>query len=262
MITGFDDRGIDLALLTFWAFLIFFAGLIFYLHRENKREGYPLVESSGDRRRGRVSIIGWPAPPPSKTYHLASGESVLVAGGRPDTRAIAATPMAKFPGAPLIPTGNPLVDGVGPAAYAERADVPDRLFSGEPRILPLRILTDFHVAEQDPDPRGMTLVAGDREVVGTIADVWVDRAEYVIRYLEAEIPGAGSPRRVMIPMGFCSFQPSRRRVVVDALYGKHFADVPALANPDRIPLLEEDKVMGYFGGGLLYAAPGRQEPII
>ncbi len=62
MITGFDDRGIDLALLTFWAFLIFFAALIFYLHRENKREGYPLVEGSGDRRRRRVSIIGWPAP--------------------------------------------------------------------------------------------------------------------------------------------------------------------------------------------------------
>ncbi len=262
MITGFDDRGIDLALLTFWAFLIFFAALIFYLHRENKREGYPLVEGSGDRRRRRVSIIGWPAPPPTKTYHLASGEAVAVAGGRPDTRAIAATPMAKFPGAPLIPTGNPLADGVGPAAYAERADVPDRLYSGEPRILPLRIMTEFHVAEQDPDPRGMKLLAGDREVVGSITDVWIDRAEYVIRYLEADITNAGAPRRVMIPMGFCRFEPSRRRVIVDAIFAEHFPGVPALANPDRITLLEEDKIMGYFGGGLLYAAPSRAEPII
>lgn len=261
MITGFDDRGIDLALLSFWAFLIFFAGLIFYLHRENKREGYPLIASSGDRKR-RVSIIGWPTPPPAKTYHLASGETVTVAGGRPDTRAIAATPMAKFPGAPLVPTGNPIADGVGPAAYAERADVPDRLFSGEPRILPLRALPAFHVAERDPDPRGMALFAGDREAVGTIVDVWVDRAEYVIRYLEAEIPGAGSPRRVMIPMGFARFEPRRRRVIVDALYAKHFPGVPALAHPDRITLLEEDKVMGYFGGGLLYAAPRRAEPIV
>ena len=28
-------------------------------------------------------------------------------------------------GSPYIPTGNPLVDAVGPASYADRADVPD-----------------------------------------------------------------------------------------------------------------------------------------
>lgn len=260
MITGIEERGLDLAMLCLWAFTIFFIGLVFYLQRESKREGYPLVEAAGDRPR-RASIIGWPAPPPPKTYHLNGGETVIV-DGRPDLRPVAAKPMAKFPGAPLIPTGNPLVDGVGPAAYAERADVPDKLFSGEPRILPLRAATAFHIADRDPDPRGMSVIAGDRETVGTIVDVWIDRAEYVIRYLEAEVTVAGISRRVMIPMGFATVAARRRRVEVSAIFAAHFASVPALRNPDLITLLEEDKIMGYFGGGTLYASPSRAEPLI
>lgn len=260
MITGIEERGLDLAMLCLWAFTIFFIGLIFYLQRESKREGYPLVEAAGDRPR-RVSIIGWPAPPAPKTYHLNGGETVTV-DGRPDLRPVAAKPMAKFPGAPLIPTGNPMVDGVGPAAYAERADVPDKLFSGEPRILPLRTATAFHIADRDPDPRGMSVIAGDRETVGTIVDVWIDRAEYVIRYLEAEVTVAGVQRRVMIPMGFATVAARRRRVEISAIFAAHFADIPALRNPDLITLLEEDRIMGYFGGGTLYASPSRAEPLI
>ena len=38
-ITGY----IDVAQMVLYAFWIFFAGLIYYLHREDKREGYPLV---------------------------------------------------------------------------------------------------------------------------------------------------------------------------------------------------------------------------
>ncbi len=261
MITGLEDRGIDLALLCLWAFVIFFAGLVFYLHRESKREGYPMLDAAGDRTR-RASVIGWPAPPSPKTYRVAGGAPVVVACGRPDLRPIAAKPMAKFPGAPFVPTGNPLVDGVGPAAYAERADVPDRIHAGGARILPLREADTFHIADGDPDPRGMKVVAGDGEVVGTVVDAWIDRAEYVLRYLEAEIPGAGAPRRVMIPMGFARVNGRRGRVEVAAIFGKHFADVPALRDPNRITLLEEDRIMGYFGGGKLYASPERSEPLI
>ena len=38
---------------------------------------------------------------------------------------IKATPIGPWPGAPLEPDGDPMVDGVGPAAYAERLDIPD-----------------------------------------------------------------------------------------------------------------------------------------
>ncbi|MBU6437489.1 MAG: photosynthetic reaction center subunit H, partial [Betaproteobacteria bacterium] len=42
MQTGAITGYIDVAQLVLYAFWVFFAGLIYYLHRENKREGYPL----------------------------------------------------------------------------------------------------------------------------------------------------------------------------------------------------------------------------
>ena len=41
-----------------------------------------------------------------------------------------AVPVDGYNGSPLVPTGNPMVDGVGPAAWADRADVPDLTFHG------------------------------------------------------------------------------------------------------------------------------------
>ena len=49
---------------------------------------------------------------------------------------------------------------------------------------------------------------------------------------------------------------------VMSIYGKHFADVPQTASKTQITLLEEEKIMAYFGGGGLYAMPGRAEPIL
>ncbi|TNY03226.1 photosynthetic reaction center subunit H, partial [Escherichia coli] len=72
MQTGAITGYIDVAQLVLYAFWIFFAGLIVYLHRENKREGYPL---ESDRSRS-ISVQGWPAVPEAKTYRLANGETV------------------------------------------------------------------------------------------------------------------------------------------------------------------------------------------
>jgi photosynthetic reaction center H subunit len=52
---------LDLAQLVLYAFWAFFFGLVFYLRREDKREGYPLL---GDRPGERVE--GFPAVPPPK----------------------------------------------------------------------------------------------------------------------------------------------------------------------------------------------------
>ena len=62
MPTGAITGYIDVAQLVLWAFWIFFAGLIWYLHRENKREGYPLEKPDGTTKEG------WPAMAPQKTY--------------------------------------------------------------------------------------------------------------------------------------------------------------------------------------------------
>lgn len=49
---------IDFAQITVYLFWFFFAGLILYLRREDKREGYPL-----DSDRRGVVVEGWPAVP-------------------------------------------------------------------------------------------------------------------------------------------------------------------------------------------------------
>ena len=51
--TGAITGYIDVAQLVLYAFWVFFAGLIYYLHRENKREGYPLLtDKAGERKEG------------------------------------------------------------------------------------------------------------------------------------------------------------------------------------------------------------------
>jgi photosynthetic reaction center H subunit len=54
-------RYIDGAQIALYAFWIFFAGLIIYLRREDKREGYPLESPQGPRE-------GWPPMPEQKTF--------------------------------------------------------------------------------------------------------------------------------------------------------------------------------------------------
>ena len=47
---------------------------------------------------------------------------------------------------------------------------------------------------------------------------------------------------------------------MSSILADQFADVPGIKSPDQITLLEEDKVCAYYGGGTLYATPGRAEP--
>ncbi len=250
----------DITLAATIAFTVLFILLVLWLHRESKREGYPLAKDTQDRYN-RFEIVGFPAPPPTKTYRTTGGD-VAVAGGRPDTRPLALKALEPWPGAPLEPTGNPLADGVGPAAYAERADVPDTMFNGGLRIVPLRVAADFHVESRDPNPVGMDLVGVDGKSAGRIVDVWIDRAEYVARYYEAEVALAGGgSRRILVPTGFTRVD-ARGKVIVKALQSGHFAGVPGTKNPDVVTRLEEDRIVGYFGGGTLYGTPDRADPLL
>jgi photosynthetic reaction center H subunit len=254
MSTGAITGSIDVAQVVLYGFWIFFAGLIWYLHRENKREGYPLVSEG---RGGRAVIQGFPAMPPPKTYRLADGTTRQAPAAAPAEQPLNAEATHGYPGSPLVPTGNPLLAGVGPGAWADRPDRPDRTVDGTPRLVPLRLLPDFGVARQDPDPRGMAVLGADREVGGTVVDLWVDHAEYLFRYLEVEVPGG---RHVLLPINFARI--GDRRVEVASLLGHQIAGVPGLRQADQVTMLEEEKVMAYYGAGTLYATPDRAEPFL
>ena len=261
----FND--VDVAQVVLYIFFIFFAGLILYLRREDKREGYPLESE----RSEYVTVQGFPGIPAPKTFLLANGATQTAPRRELDDRPLRAIPVAPWPGAPLEPTGNPMIDGVGPASYALRANVPDTTYEGHARIVPLRVARTHTIETRDPDPRGMDVVGADGLVAGTVSDAWVDRAEGLIRYLEVDLPAVTSetpdsthpvPRRVLLPINFARINGGSREIRVKSIMSKQFADVPRLANPDQVTLREEDRICAYYGGGHLYAMPSRQEPVL
>jgi len=285
MPTGALTGYLDVAQVVLYAFWIFFAGLIFYLRREDRREGYPLEPHPGDRTvRTDAEFI--PLIPSPKTFLLPHGGTAT--SGRKDAMELRAEAVAPWPGAPLEPTGDPMRAEVGPGAYALREEVPERTAEGQPMIVPMRVASEFSVETRDPDPRGMEVVDANRVVAGTVSDIWVDRAEPQVRYFEVELAGsaptpapsgtgtegegteeAATPppatqqaTKVLLPIGFARINRGWRRVEVNAIFARHFADVPRLANPDQVTKREEDRIMAYYAAGHRYAEASRTEPLL
>jgi photosynthetic reaction center H subunit len=281
MPTGAFTSYLDVAQMVLYAFWIFFAGLIIYIRREDKREGYPLESDRTAASSGRVKVVGFPPLPKPKTFVMPHGHGVRTAPREEAPEKVDGTPISPWLGAPLEPNGDPMLAGVGPGACPERPDELDLTHEGEPKIVPLRVATDFSIADKDPDPRGMTVIGADGEVGGTVKDVWVDRGEPQIRYLEVALPAVNpqpeapaaksegetaegetpkaAPKRkaaqqtVLLPINFTRFNKKRRQVKVSAILARHFADVPKLAKKDRVTLREEDRIVAYYGGGTLFA---------
>jgi photosynthetic reaction center H subunit len=249
--TGAITTHIDVAQLVLYAFWIFFAGLIYYLVRENHREGYPM-----DTDRGVTT--GWPIPAP-KTYLLPNGHEVQVPNDRVSPQTLNATPTHRWAGSPIDPTGNPLLAGVGPGSWSDREDEPDLDYLGKPKILPLRSLPDYGVDAKDFDPRGAEVLGADGEVAGFVSDMWLDTSDVLFRYLQVSLAGSG--RQVLLPINFTRIKRDQP-VRVQALYAYQFADVPGQKSPDHVTVLEEEKICAYFGAGTLYADPQRAEPLV
>lgn len=248
---------LDITELVFLAFVLFFIALIFYLRREDRREGYPLE----DEMTGRIDTPGGPLSRASpKLFKLPFGQGIYIPEhAERDRRTIPAKPAFGGAGAPYVPTGDPLLDGLGPAAWANRQPVPDVDLHGRPRIVPLRLDSHIAIAARDPNPVGMTVLGADGLVAGKVSEVWIDRSEQIIRYLEILTPGGVS---VLAPMTMALVKKSKGVIVIDALNAADFAAAPPLASPDQITRYEEERIVAYFGGGYLYATPERQEPLL
>ena len=245
---------IDVAQVTLYVFWIFFAGLIFWIRREDRREGYPLISEPGNT----VKNPGFIYIPPPKYFNLADGTTVVAPDdARADNRTHNMVKLEPWPGAPVVPVGDPMLAGVGPGSYAQRSDKPDMMHN-QVKIVPLRVATGFFIEDCEHDPRGMDVVGADGRSGGKVTDAWVDRMEVLIRYLEVDT-GA---RRVLLPINFSKIDGARNVVNVEAIMGSQFAAVPATASPDQVTLLEEDKICAYYGAGTLYADASRSEPLL
>ena len=245
---------VDLASVAIWGFWIFFALLIYYLQTENMREGYPLEKDEG----GAAPNQG-PFPLPSaKTFKLPHGRGeVTVPDMQPEDRELALERTSLAAGSPFEPTGNPMLDGVGPASWAPRRDLPELDGKGHPKIVPMASLDTFSVSA-GKDPRGLTVQGGDDSVIGTISDMWIDEPEQMVRYLEIELNAENGGGKRLVPIQMAKIRWDR--VKVRALFGGQFADIPQTKSATQITLLEEDKISGYVAGGTLYASELRQAP--
>ncbi|MEX0310360.1 MAG: photosynthetic reaction center subunit H [Tateyamaria sp.] len=245
----------DLASLTLWLFYFFFFALVVWIQRENMREGYPLEDDEGNKS-SNPSLFPLPE---DKTFDLPHGRgSVTVPSGQPPEREdIPMKRVGMGNGYPLEPTGDPMLDGVGPASWAPRRDVPELDGHGHPKIIPMSANDAFRFAT-GRDPRGLPLMSGDGEVVGKVVDMWIDEPEQMVRYLEYTRDAKWGTGNRLVPLTLARIKSDR--VVVRTLYGKHFATVPQHASSTQVTMLEEEKISGYYGGGVLYADSARQEP--
>lgn len=238
----------DLATLALTLFFLFFVLLIYYLQTENMREGYPLETEDGTPAANQGPF---PLPAP-KTFRLPHGRGeVTLPNGAREARELAMARTSVSGGYPHAPTGDPMVDGVGPASWAPRRDVPELDGHGHNKIVPMAQAGGFMVSA-GRDPRGMPVMAGDLAVAGTVSDLWIDAPEQLVRYIEVTL--AGGAKR-LIPMPMAKIESDRVRV--NALTSDLFAGIPATKSPTEVTLLEEDKISGYVAGGLLYAATKR-----
>lgn len=275
METGSITQYVDVAQVVLYVFWIFFVLLVLYLNKESRREGFPLRFHENDR--------GAPSTehkvPSPKVYELLNGESVeLPSGKNDDHRELNATPLGPWPGAPLVPNGDAMIDGLGAAAWAERSDTPDLTSDGEPRLVPLSLLPEdeFYVAKKSPDPRGMDVRACDGEIVGTVTDIIVDRMEFLPRYYRVALE---SGKSVLLPMMYVRIKRKEkgpaegtlaerlidgraRELRVASLNSVQFNQVPATASEAQVTLLEEDKIQAYYGGAHVFGSRQRTESYI
>ncbi|MEO1293325.1 MAG: photosynthetic reaction center subunit H [Pseudomonadota bacterium] len=264
---GLSDH-IDLALIALYLFWVFFFGLVVWLNREGMREGFP-VESEMTGKPVEAALLGVPQP---KSFKIQDGIETTAPHPEKYQEAVTALPVAPFPGAPFEPVGDPMLSAFGAGAYAERLDIVLKTHHGNPKIAPMRSLSDFSIAEGDMDPRGFPVIAKDGETAGTVRDVWIDQEEQMIRYIEVELPNDTpniEARRVLVPFTMCrvtwrsGFKGAvHEEVKVRSIKAAHFRYVPTTKNPDEVTLLEEDKITAFYGGGTLYADPKEREPLL
>ncbi len=90
----------------------------------------------------------------------------------------------------------------------------------EPGLHRLSELTDYEVADNDPDVRGWNVMSSDRKMIGKVKELIVDLDAMKVRYLDVninnEISDVGTDeRRLLIPIGAAELDTKEERVRVN-----------------------------------------------
>ena len=91
-------------------------------------------------------------------------------------------------------------------------------------------LTDFEVADDNPDVRGWTVRGGDGQGLGTVFELIVDPAALKVRYLDVELDSRFKinehESHILLPIGVASVDAEGDNVFVPALDASTVLDYP------------------------------------
>jgi len=90
-----------------------------------------------------------------------------------------------------------------------------------PPLRRLRDLTDFEVADDNPDVRGWVVRGADGQALGRVHELLVDPAALKVRYLDVVLDAAfrpgGSEGHILLPIGVAALDAEADNVFVPAL---------------------------------------------
>ena len=102
-----------------------------------------------------------------------------------------------------------------------------------PILRRLRDLTDFEVADDNPDVRGWTVRGNDGQALGTVFELIVDVEALKVRYLDVELDGRFQinehENHILLPIGVASLDEDGDNVFVPALNAESVLSYPPYA---------------------------------
>jgi uncharacterized protein (TIGR02271 family) len=119
-----------------------------------------------------------------------------------------------------------------------------------PRVAPLSDLSDYDVAEHEPDVRGWDVIAADGRKIGEVEDLIVDTGAMKVRYLDVEVEKdfrARDDRHILIPVGQARLHEKEDHVHVNTLSSTEVKTFPGYRG--RLDRSYEDSVHRHFGAG-------------
>lgn len=99
-----------------------------------------------------------------------------------------------------------------------------------PILRRLRDLTDFEVADGNPDVRGWTVRGGDGQALGTVYELIVEPEAMKVRYLDVELDGRfhinEHENHILLPIGVAAIDADDDNVFVPALTAESVLNYP------------------------------------
>lgn len=99
------------------------------------------------------------------------------------------------------------------------------------RVVPIDELSDFKVADGDPDVRGWDIIASDGRRIGKVDNLLIDTTAMKVRYLDVDVDSdlvtEDVDRHVLIPIGYARLNRDDDQIMVDAIASTDVSSMPA-----------------------------------